>query len=434
MLLPRELFGIVFSVLNVKDVLNFSQTCKQILYETSRPDFGYLVHQFVDATKVFEFSTKQDGYLNTTVAKRRRYNMGVITAVIIDDLYQLKQLSQCPLIKKIYFHDHFNEIMHNEIEFPPKLTHILFGYHFNQSINEVNFPHSLRFLSFSHDYKIKQMVGSCFNRSVDSLRLPPHLTHLIFGSSFNQSLHRMHLPNSVQYLEFGSSFNQPMDNITLPESLRTLIFGAMFNQSLHPLNLHNLKLLEHLSVGSLFQQSVDNLKLPCSLRHFHMYSCTHISLTKIKLPILLTHLTICGVNVNDEVEKIIAGLKSLTNLGFSGIFNTPIGRIHFPSQITHLRLDDIHFNQPVDNLKLPESLTHLTFGYSFNQPADHLKLPDSLTHLTFGFSFNQPVNNLKLPNSITHLTFGYMFQQPITNLQVPSSLIDLTLLRSKKYM
>lgn len=77
---------------------------------------------------------------------------------------------------------------------PTKITHLIFGEEFNQSVNF----------------------------------LPSTLTHLFFGSNFNKSVDR--LPNSVIVISFGTNFNKTINN--LPTKLEEIKFGQKFNQSL----------------------------------------------------------------------------------------------------------------------------------------------------------------------------------------------------------
>jgi hypothetical protein len=117
---------------------------------------------------------------------------------------------------------------------PNSITHLTFGYRFNQQIN--NLPNSITHLSFG--YAFNQLVnylpnsithlnfGNSFNQSVDYLS--KSITHLTFGFRFNQPVNK--LPNSITHLTFGFCFNEPMDN--LPNSITHLRFGHCFNQPL----------------------------------------------------------------------------------------------------------------------------------------------------------------------------------------------------------
>jgi len=78
----------------------------------------------------------------------------------------------------------------------------------------------------------------------------PNLTHIIFGWFFNQSIDN--LPNSLIHITFGNNFNQPFNNSLI--SLTHIIFGDDFNQLL-PL----LPSLTHITFGKNFDQSIDNL-------------------------------------------------------------------------------------------------------------------------------------------------------------------------------
>jgi len=74
------------------------------------------------------------------------------------------------------------------------LTHLTFGYNFNQPLILSN---SLTHLTF----------GNEFNKSIN---LPNSLTHLTFERNFNQLIT---LPNSLTHLTFGDCFNQKVNLI-----------------------------------------------------------------------------------------------------------------------------------------------------------------------------------------------------------------------------
>ena len=62
--------------------------------------------------------------------------------------------------------------------------------------------------------------------------MPSSITHLEFGMHFNQPVNN--LPSSIIDLSFGYSFNQPINN--LPSSITRLQLGREFK---HPLIIHS---------------------------------------------------------------------------------------------------------------------------------------------------------------------------------------------------
>ena len=56
--------------------------------------------------------------------------------------------------------------------------------------------------------------------------LPLSLTDLKFGYHFNQTLEQVTLPSSLQSLSFDACFNQSLQRVTLPLSLQGLSFGS----------------------------------------------------------------------------------------------------------------------------------------------------------------------------------------------------------------
>lgn len=109
---------------------------------------------------------------------------------------------------------------------------------------------------------VKLFFSNTFNQSIDKLLNPnfgtnkprpqTKLTHLIFGNNFNNSVN--YLPDSIEYLYFGTSFNKSVDN--LPNSLIFISFGFNFNCSVN--NLPNN--LKHIEFGVSFNCTLDNLK------------------------------------------------------------------------------------------------------------------------------------------------------------------------------
>ena len=62
--------------------------------------------------------------------------------------------------------------------------------------------------------------------------IPNGVTHLIFGWDFNQQLDKITFPDSLQKLYFGYHFNQSLDNVIFPNSLQILCLSYHFNQQL----------------------------------------------------------------------------------------------------------------------------------------------------------------------------------------------------------
>ena len=57
---------------------------------------------------------------------------------------------------------------------------------------------------------------------------PKFITHLTFGYCFDQNIKDC-IPNSVTHLTFGSSFDQNIENC-IPKNVTHLIFGKYFNR------------------------------------------------------------------------------------------------------------------------------------------------------------------------------------------------------------
>ena len=119
------------------------------------------------------------------------------------------------------------------------ITHLTFGYYFNQQIDNDKLPPNITHLTF----------GWHFNQPIDNL--PQSITYLSFGFNFNQPVNK--LPLNITHLFFGEYFDHPVDN--LPQSITHLTFGDCFNQ-----NIDNLpQNITHLTLGHNFNKTIDNL-------------------------------------------------------------------------------------------------------------------------------------------------------------------------------
>src|SRR3984957_5086991 len=78
---------------------------------------------------------------------------------------------------------------------PSAVTHLTFGYYFNQNIKEC-IPSSVTHLTF----------GKRFNQDIKDC-IPSSVTHLTFGKRFNQDIKDC-IPSSVTHLTFGGKINQ----------------------------------------------------------------------------------------------------------------------------------------------------------------------------------------------------------------------------------
>src|SRR3990170_3444586 len=106
-----------------------------------------------------------------------------------------------------------NVIEVEDFAFFVNLTHLTFGYGFNQPLQQGIFPNSLTHLIF----------GFNFNQPLQQGVLPNFLTHLTFGDGFNQSLQQGVLSNSLTHLTFGNWFDLPIQQNIFPNSLTNLI-------------------------------------------------------------------------------------------------------------------------------------------------------------------------------------------------------------------
>lgn len=172
-----------------------------------------------------------------------------------------------------------------------------FGYHFNQSLENVTLPSSIKSIFFGRDFNQSLLnviwptelqsltLGDKFNQSLEQVKFPEGLESLEFGRDFNHSLERVHLPSDLQRLTFGYYFDHNLEEVSLPGKLKSLTFGDRFNRSLE--KVHFPVSLERLTLGQKFNQSLELVKLPA-----------------------LKELTL-GLNVNSNFVKCSAQLQKL---------------------------------------------------------------------------------------------------------------------------
>ena len=149
------------------------------------------------------------------------------------------------IIHLSYFHQFTNVIMLDTNEFLPKhVTHLTFGYYFNQPINSC-IPESVTNLTF----------GGHFNQPINGC-IPDSVTHLTFDCNFDQPINGC-IPESVTHLTFGDCFNQPINNC-IPDSVTHLTFGDYFDQNIDelPISINNI------SLSSNYKRSISEKMLP----------------------------------------------------------------------------------------------------------------------------------------------------------------------------
>jgi len=108
-------------------------------------------------------------------------------------------------IKKVKYVDHLDQL-----KLFPYMTHLIFSNNFNQEINIDVLPKSLTHLTLSTNYRYKDQIKENYPnvniKFVDNV-LPSSITHLIFGYNFNQEIQSNILPLSLTHLTFSTSYN-----------------------------------------------------------------------------------------------------------------------------------------------------------------------------------------------------------------------------------
>ncbi|ADO67541.1 hypothetical protein crov507 [Cafeteria roenbergensis virus] len=290
----------------------------------------------------------------------------------------------------------------------------------NDSVDLSNIPNYITHIYIDYDNFFILSSTSC--PSLTHVRWPSHLESIEFPIHFNQPIEHIIFPDSLKRMvltQGDSFFNYPIYRFKWPKSLIELTFYQR-NHSLKGIQLPNLK---YLNICGEY-----NLKLPDSIETLYLQRFvplpSHEVSKELLLPKSLTKL-VFGSGFDDSLEIIKKWPDSLTTLTFGYNFNQAIEKVKWPKSLTTLTFG-YNFNQAIEKVKWPESLTTLTFGYNFNQAIEKVKWPKSLTTLTFGYNFNQAIEKVKWPKSLTTLTFGYNFNQAIEKVKWPESLTTLT--------
>lgn len=153
--------------------------------------------------------------------------------------YHLPITKLPPNLKEFYSGNFFHQKI--EFNFPDSIKKLVFGFRFNQSIE--NYPKNLKQLEFS----------AKFNKPIDNL--PIGLESLYINGNFNQTIDN--LPSTLKKISFfgiyPSQFNQPIDN--LPVGLEELYLFWDFNQPIDMLPAN----LQIIYLSSSFNQPLNNL-------------------------------------------------------------------------------------------------------------------------------------------------------------------------------
>lgn len=201
--------------------------------------------------------------------------------------------------------------------FPAKLKGLIFGYMFNQYLNQDSLPRSLKALKFGWDHGHEPMYyTSLYNKPLKKDVLPEILTYLELSSCFNHPIDPGILPLDLKILIFGPEFNQPIGPGVLPCNLKKLKFGICFNQKLEPGVLPDG--LKKLYLNQGYNQDIEPGTLPSGLKCLTLrYQGSGIR-SSSSLPSGLSHLTFLfgeSIQINQLPSKLVKlTLNNKTNI------------------------------------------------------------------------------------------------------------------------
>jgi len=272
--LPRDVWSIITSFLNLEDLRNLSLTKKTI-------------------------------YRNIRIALVNRYRWKIVDREWYTRNYEWTQYIRIVLVEDPYLlreTDLFTDIKLDET--------------YNSSINTVQWPLQLQ----------KLHLGRDFNQLLDLSRIP-NLRNLHLGMVFNQPFDLAGIPN-LQKLHLGVLFNRPLDLFRVP-NLQELDLGVHFNQ---PLDLSQVPNLQKLHLGYEFNQPLDLAGIP-NLQKLHLGVVFNRPLDLVGVPNLQNlHL---GRDFNQPLD--LSGILNLRNLHLGWNFNQPLDLSQVPN-LQNLRL------------------------------------------------------------------------------------------------
>ena len=184
--------------------LNFSKD-EIFSFINNYKDFAYTednIEKYTNLIEFFNYNIKEK-YFSNIIQKYIDVDLKLINIIqdyegvkreiyiYSDNLYINNQLSLNFINKmnNIIYIKLLTIINNKIIEIPNNVTHLTFGYYYNQ---KTEIPNNVIHLTFGFDYNQKTEI-------------PNSVTHLSFGRDYNQ---KTEIPNSVTHLTFGFCYNQ----------------------------------------------------------------------------------------------------------------------------------------------------------------------------------------------------------------------------------
>ena len=137
--------------------------------------------------------------------------------------------------------------------------------------------------------------GTCYDRPIREVSLPPTLVHLELLGPFNDPLQGVEWPPALETLVFGELFNQSLsrdgdgengdggsgEGVLLPRGLKSLTLGSAFNQCLDDVAWPPG--LAHLQLGHSFNQDIEGVRWPSTLREIYFGDLFRSPITQVRL-------------------------------------------------------------------------------------------------------------------------------------------------------
>ena len=222
----------------------------------------------------------------------------------------------------------FGYLFRQEIDnLPNSITHLVFGYCFNNKLKPNVLP----------KYLIKLVFGVKYNQEIEYDVLPIGLKYLTFGYDFNKFIKKRVIPNTVIYLTFGYHFsNRNLQNKSIPDSVKYLFFQNSSFRNLSEIYLP--KDLKFILLGGLDKYSIkriDNNSYISRYIHSYMYfrddciDCESIIDNNFNIKILIND-TLYKIHIY-YLQEIIEKVER--NLFMSTVFKELTEKLYHPIRL-----------------------------------------------------------------------------------------------------
>ncbi|AGC02383.1 FNIP repeat-containing protein [Acanthamoeba polyphaga moumouvirus] len=234
--------------------------------------------------------------------------------------------------------------------------------------------------------------------------LPSQLTHLEFGYFFDQSIYKC-IPETVKYLKFGNKISEYIFNLQFDDSIHDYIPKNIEYLSFDQVVQHKINKIRNIDIlfpnlkqficGSI-NIIVDNTK---NISTFEYIKNKLFNIVSLFNPFNSFNQTTDEIKelILKPGKEIINSISSTIKILYIVQYYHPICKI-LPPNIKCLYI--YNFYGTIEK-QLPSTLKYMVICNYFNQPIKDL-LPEKIKYLVLGSDFNQSLKDC-LPKSLKYL-------------------------------